>query len=319
MLKGILFALCACFIWGLIFIVPQFMNSFTPIEIAVGRYLVYGCLSLVILFKINGLRIPDYTPAMWLTAFSLSFFASVGYYVFVVLSLRYASPAICALILGLAPITIAVYGSWKEHERNYKRLVIPSLLILVGLGLVNFPHLAYNDTISHHLLGITYALLALASWSIYVVLNSRFVKKHPKLPSSEWSTLIGVATLAWACILILGTLLFFKNELSIEKYTVPSFELWQFFIGCCVLGFGCSWVGGFLWNKASYHLPVSLAGQISIFETIFGLVFVYCLEKRPPNFLEGAGILLFLIASVLAVMSCSTSKTDASSTNVQHQ
>ncbi len=41
---------------------------------------------------------------------------------------------------------------------------------------------------------------------------------------------------------------------------------------------------------------MSFAGQLTIFETIFGLLFIYLFEQRLPNLLECLGIALFLIA-----------------------
>ena len=57
----------------------------------------------------------------------------------------------------------------------------------------------------------------------------------------------------------------------------------SFLIGCATLGLLCSWVGASLWNKASVFLPVSLAGQLMIFETIFGVLFVYMLNQQMPS------------------------------------
>lgn len=47
MLLGCFFALLACFVWGAIFVVPEYLSDFTGLEIALGRYLVYGSLSLL--------------------------------------------------------------------------------------------------------------------------------------------------------------------------------------------------------------------------------------------------------------------------------
>jgi len=48
MIEGVGLRVISCFIWGLIFIVPQFMSGFSPIEIALGRYFFYGIASLLI-------------------------------------------------------------------------------------------------------------------------------------------------------------------------------------------------------------------------------------------------------------------------------
>lgn len=75
----------------------------------------------------------------------------------------------------------------------------------------------------------------------------------------------------------------------------------SFLIGCATLGILCSWVGAFLWNRACLYLSVSVAGQMTIFETIFGLIFVCILEKKLPPKLEFLGICLILSSIILAL------------------
>ena len=86
-----------------------------------------------------------------------------------------------------------------------------------------------------------------------------------------------------------------------EKYFIFNDELKRFLIGSSILGLICSWVGAFLWNKASLHLPVSLAGQLTVFETIFGVLFVYIVDRAVPSILESVGIVILLIAIVYGI------------------
>lgn len=309
MYKGIVYALGACFIWGLIFVVPQFMTGFSSIEITLGRYFFYGIISSLIFFKSFCQKTCRHSQAIWIKALYFSLVSTIGYYTFVVLAMRYSSPAICALILGVSPISIAFYGNWQQKETSYRSLMIPSLLILVGLVIINIPHLKSNSEPSFYLLGLICSFLALAAWSWYVVANARFLKHHPKVHSSDWSTLIGVATLFWvfAFAIILG--LFFENQLHMEKYFNPSEELRNFLIGSAILGLLCSWVGAFLWNKASLYLPVSLAGQLTVFETIFGVLFVYIVDQTLPSPVESIGIVILLAAVIYGIRMFSKKKT----------
>lgn len=299
--KGITFALAACFIWGLIFVVPQFMEGFSPIEIAIGRYFVYGTISSFILFK-SGI-VFRYPLKIWLKAIPFSLVCSFGYYIFVVLSLRYSTPAICTLILGLSPIVIAFYGNWKHKECTHTSLILPSLLILVGLLFINIPHIMASTAPSTYLFGLLCAFLSMLAWSWYVVANSAFLKRTPEVNSSDWATLIGVCTLFWVAVFILVTSVFLDEHLDLNKYITPGPELVSFAAGCAVLGILCSWVGGFLWNKASLYLPVAMAGQLTIFETIFGLCFVYLLEQSVPPMSEIFGVIIMLTAIVYAIRS----------------
>lgn len=294
MIKGIAFALAACFIWGLIFIVPQFMAGFTPIEIAIGRYSFFGILSACILFRERLSGLCYYPLPIWAKALYFSLSSSFFYYTCVILALRYSTPAVCALILGISPISIAFYGNWKHRECSYKSLVLPSLLILVGLVIINAPHLTESSSPLEYALGLACSSLALMAWSWYVVANSAFLKSNPQVASSDWSTIIGVSTLFWVGIFMGFFAFVFPDQLELQKFVTVGPALNNYLMGSAILGILCSWLGAFLWNKASFYLPVSLAGQLTIFETIFGLVFVYALEQRIPPLMECAGIGLLL-------------------------
>lgn len=308
MLKGVVFALIACFIWGLIFIVPQFMEGFSSIEVALGRYLFYGIVSTLIFFKSTCQGKCRHPRGIWIKALYFSLASTIGYYTFLVLALRYSTPAVCALVLGISPITIAFFGNWKHKETTFKSLIVPSILIVLGLVIINAPYLKGQASSSTYILGLACSLVSLLSWSWYVVANSRFLKDNPRVRSSDWSTMIGVATLFWVVILSLFLSVFFEDQLDMEKYLTLSPAFTNFLIGSAILGLLCSWVGAFLWNLASLNLPVSLAGQLMIFETIFGVIFVYILQRHLPPLLESIGIVVLLLAIVYGIRQFATKK-----------
>jgi len=288
MFKGIAFALAACFLWGLIFVVPQFLEGFTSVEIALGRYFFYGIISLGILGKTRC----RYPANIWGKALYFSLISTMVYYTALVFALRCCNPAICALILGTSPITIALYGNWKEKECNYKSLFFPSLLILLGVVLVNFPHIKAADSLSNYILGLACCLVSLFAWSWYVVANTKFFREHPEVASNDWSTMIGVLALFWVTLFGFGFQL--TGHFQIEKYLTVNDDLVRFAIGCGVLGLFCSWMGSYFWNRASHYLPVTLAGQLTIFETVFGIIFVFTLSQTFPSLIEVIGIFVLL-------------------------
>lgn len=300
-LKGISFALTACFIWGFIFIVPQFMEGFTAVEVAFGRYTFYGVASLAILLQARLCGRCSYPLPILARAFGMGLVASFGYYIFLVLALRWTTPAVCTLVLGVAPIAIAFYGNWKVKECTYSSLILPSVLIAIGLVIINAPHLSASESPTEFLLGLVCCILAMMSWTWYVVANAGFLKAHPEVSGNDWSTLLGVSALCWAGIfaLVLGFLP--TDQFEFEKFRELDDGMITFLIGSAVLGFLCSWVGAFLWNRASVYLPVPLAGQLTIFETIFGLLFVYTLEQRLPPPVETIGIVLLLGAVIYGI------------------
>ncbi|MBP9842244.1 MAG: DMT family transporter [Simkaniaceae bacterium] len=301
MVQGVLFALGACFIWGLIFVVPQFMGDVTSLEITLSRYLFYGLISTLIFCKDRLKKKCHYPLFIWVKAFHFSLISTIFYYTCLVLALRYATPAIAALILGVSPILIAFYGNAKHKEVTYRSLLIPSLLILIGLVMINIPHFKQANSPSSYTLGLLCSLASLLAWSWFVVANSRFLKNHVQVRSGDWSTLMGVAALFWALLFSLILFLFFDDQLNLEKLFTPGRDLVHFLLGGAILGLLCSWVGSFLWNKASLHLPVALAGQLTIFETIFGVTFVYLIAREFPPMWESLGILLLLTAILYGI------------------
>jgi drug/metabolite transporter (DMT)-like permease len=305
--NGVLFALGACFIWGLIFVVPQFMIGFSPIEVALGRYSLYGVISFTIFLRALARGACRHSQAIWSKALYFSLISTIVYYTFVVLSLRYSSPAMCALILGTSPIMIAFYGNWREREVSFKSLLLPSILIIAGLLIINLPHLQASEVPSFYILGLVFSFLAAIAWSTYVLINSKFIKRHPEVCPSEWSTLLGVSTLFWVALCTAILAIFFKEQLHFEKYFILNEELIRFLGGSAILGLLCSWVGAFLWNKASISLPISLAGQLTIFETIFGVLFVYIVSQTIPCFRESIGIAVLLTAIIYGIKKFSTS------------
>ncbi|MNY46200.1 Inner membrane protein YtfF [compost metagenome] len=59
-----------------------------------------------------------------------------------------------------------------------------------------------------------------------------------------------------------------------------------------------SWFANLLWNSASRRLPLTLSGQLIVFETLFALLYGFVYLQRLPTLLESLAIAL-LIGGVL--------------------
>lgn len=294
-IKGIVYSLAACLFWGLLSVSPLYMEGFTPIEITVGRFLVFGTISCLLFLQIHFQGKSSYPLAMWIKALFFSLSCILCDYFFV-LSSRYSCPAIATLVLAVSPITIAFYGNWLQKECSNRSLILPSVLIFFGLAIINVPIIMQSSTPETFILGLFYAIMSLACWSWFVVANSAFLKVNSTVNSRDWATLIGVFTLLWVFVLgVVHTIL--EEPFDFSKYLISNNHLAVFIFGSLILGILSSWLGAYLWNKASHCLPVSLLGLMMIFSTLFGLCYVYLYEHQLPPKGELLGI-AFLLAAI---------------------
>jgi drug/metabolite transporter (DMT)-like permease len=313
MLKGILLVFSACFVWGLIFVIPGMMIGFSSLEIALGRYFFLGITSCIFLL-IKGFQTwQKFSWSIWRQAIFYALLVNILYYFSLVTGLLYSSASVIALLLGISPITITFYGNWRQKECSYRQLILPCVLIGCGLICVNWSAFTSlpAEASWRYGFGLLCGFFSLIIWNWYVIANTDFLKKNRTVSSSDWSTLIGVATFLWVVIICL--ILFFLAPADyLGKYFVLNSALISFLFGGLVLGLICSWLGSYFWNVGSQALPMSLAGQLTIFETIFGLIFVYLLEQRLPTMMESIGILTILGGVSLSMMRFNRSSSSVS-------
>lgn len=305
MLKGIIFALLACLLWGMIYVVPSFLMNYNAIEITFMRYVFFGGLSSFLFILKGRHKFKKYSLRKWAVAFALALFGHVLYYFATVVGLRLASPPVTILIGGLVPIVVAFYGNWEMKECQFSCLIVPTVGITLGMLLVNFSEIDWTfetESPGEYVLGLCSAFLALFFWSWYAVRNGRFLKHNPAINHGDWSSMLGIGTFFWV-LLFLGIIILGWNEnIHWHKYTTPSKDFYIFLLGTLFLGTVCAWGGVFFWNRASTYLPLSVAGPMVIFETIFGLTFVYLFQSRIPSALELIGVLSMLSGIVYIII-----------------
>lgn len=298
--SGTLYTLLACLCWGLIFVVPIYMEGFLSVEVVIARYLLFGLFSaafLVAQLPKNGWPKMHY----WVRAAFVALMVNQLYYMALVMAIRYAGPAVTAIIAsGLCPAIVAIIGNRGAKECNPKLLIWPSVLILGGVVLVNYTALCEHCVtaqVGEYLFGLVCAIFALAAWVWYLISNVKFLKSDPISPAL-WSTLIGTTTLFWTLLLAAGHYYFEVNP--------PFWQMLQnmdeghevFWVGGILLGVISGWLGALFWNMASRKVLISLGGQLLILETLFGVIMVYLYKGEIPPVVELIGVLI-LIVSVL--------------------
>lgn len=308
---GLACGVAAGALWGLIFLAPELARGHTPLQLSVGRYLAYGVIAAVLIApswrRLRGIL----TWADWRALAWLGMAGNVLYYALLAAAVQMGGIAMTSLVIGLLPVVVTVIGSRERDAVPLARLMPSVLLSGAGIACIAWQSLAagaasafaWADTAAlwtsvasaanddgSAASGILCAFGALASWTAYAVGNSRKLAGLKSITAHEWSLLTGVVTGAQALLLAIPAFL-----------DAPEAEQgWMRFAlvmtGVALL---CSIAGNALWNRASRLLPLTLTGQLILFETLFALLYGFLWEARWPTGAESAAIAL-LCASVLS-------------------
>jgi drug/metabolite transporter (DMT)-like permease len=302
MLVGVLAGLLAGAFWGLSFIAPLAVAPFTGFDLTVVRYAVYALAALAVLARggFAALRGLDRGTACEVVV--LGFTGYTGYYLAVALAVPLAGTPPTVLIIGALPIVLALAGHRRDDVVTLPRLALPLTLILVGLLVVNGEALARSAIPTERgavALGIALAIAGLALWTIYGLRNARALAARPAMSDADWAALTGLGALVSALPLIPIAMAFGLSGFpgaARAPGALGSLLLWG-----AITGVLSSLVATWLWAMASRRLPLSLAGQLIVSETIFGIVFALAWDGRGPTLAEAGGGALLVAGVVVAV------------------
>jgi drug/metabolite transporter (DMT)-like permease len=299
-LFGVLCGISANLIWGLAFLMPLLLPDSDAVALALGRYLVFGLLSACILIVRRGAGTRGLGRRVWLTALVFAFAGHVGYYFFLVQGISHAGAPITTAIIGTLPVTVAVTGNRVRREFPFSRLLLPLGFITVGLILVNVMEVHWGSAVGGRfgttwVIGIASALTALVLWTSYAVANANFLRSHPEISSSTWSTLMGV------CALGLSLIALPIAGVSGAIHVGGTGKILPLLLAVLVLGVVVSWVGTVLWNRSSGSVPISIAGQLAVVQMISGLIYVFAWDRHMPPPLELVGIAVLIGGVLLAI------------------
>ncbi|MCI3208436.1 MULTISPECIES: DMT family transporter [Pandoraea] len=292
--KGIAYGLAAGALWGLVFLAPRQLPGFSPLELSAARYVLYGLVSAVLLAPLWPRLRHTVTGNDWRALFRLSLVGNLVYYLFVAAAVQMAGIAPASLIVGVLPVTVTLVGSRDHGALPLSKLAGPLALIAAGIACINvdvFTHAAASGGDWRlTLIGIVCAVGALVSWTWYAVANARYLAKFGHFTSQEWSLLTGVATGVLAIALAIPAVLL------PHPVAAGAARDWQMFLMVNIaVAIGASTIGNAFWNAASRILPLTLSGQMIVFETLFALVYGFVYEQRLPRLLELAAIVLLLL------------------------
>jgi drug/metabolite transporter (DMT)-like permease len=327
---GILFALAAGLMWGLVFVGPLLLPEYPATLHSFGRYLAFGLIALP-LGWLDRDKLQQLSRADWVEALKLSLVGNIVYYLFLASSIQRAGGPLPTMIIGTLPVVIAItaklrtagVGARVEAPLQWRRLW-PSLApIAAGIALVNQVELAAlradpQADLARYAVGTLLALGAVACWTWYPIRNAEWLRAHPDRSPRGWATAQGLATLPLAALGYAGTWAWsawidpVTSPLATVRFTMPlGPRPGEFLALMFAIGLLASWLGTLCWNEASQRLPPTLSGQLIVFETLAALSYAFALRGRAPLPMTIAGVALLVAGVVWAVRTQSGSAQSA--------
>lgn len=293
---GVFFGMLAGASWGAIFLAPSLVPNFTPLQLSAGRYLIYGLISIILIAPKLKRLMENLGRQEWFALLWLSLIGNIVYYALVSNAVQLTGVAVTSIIVGFIPVTVAVIGS-RDHGAVSIAKLLPSLFFgAVGIIGVSWQALNEGDGLfdQSKVIGLACAVGALMSWTAFAVGNARWLNKLPHLSSDEWNLMTGVVTGVLAlllCILAFGTV-----ELN---HTTSE---WLYFAAIAgSLAFVASILGNAFWNRMSRLLPLTMVGQMILFETLFALLYGFIWEQRGPTMIEVISIASVILSVILCM------------------
>ncbi|MET0329474.1 MAG: DMT family transporter [Luteimonas sp.] len=295
-LVGLACGIGAGALWGLVFLAPELVRDFAPLQLTIGRYVFYGLFSAVLLAPLWMRLRPKLAKRDGWVLVWLALSGNVVYYVLLSSAVQLGGIAMTSLVIGFLPVAVTLIGS-RDHGAVPLRRLAPSLLlcaagaVCIGWQALRIP--AGGD-IGTPLLGLLCGIGALASWTCFAVTNSRWLARLPQVSVHEWNLLTGVVTCALTLLLV---------PLSLSLYPqAHAASAWMLLLGVSAgVALLASMLGNALWNRMSRLLPLTLVGQMILFETLFALVYGFLWERRWPTLPETLAFAL-VVASVVTCL-----------------
>lgn len=300
-------------LWGMVFIVPELLPDFSPVELAVGRYTAYGAISFGLMLP--GLRrlLRRLAPGDYLALLRQALSGNLVYYMLLALGVKLAGVAPTSLIIGLIPVAVTLLGRRDQGAVPLRRLAAPLLVTGIAIACINvdaFRHAQSGGApLSTTLLGLACAVGALACWTWYALDNARYLKRNPQFSGGQWSSLYGLASGLVA--LPIGAAAMLLAHTGVTEAAPPGRDWLLFWLYNGMLALGASVIGNQLWNIASRRLPVTLTGQLILFETVSAMLYGFAWRPEAPRMLEMVAIVLLILGVTWSVRLHATPGTPA--------
>ena len=295
-LVGLACGLGAGALWGFVFVAPELAGDFSPLQLAVGRYLCYGLIALALLAPRWRAVTAHLGRREWLQLGWLALVGNTLHFILLSTAVQQGGVAMAALVVGFLPITVTLVGSRERGSVPLRRLAPSLLLCAAGAVCIGWQSLgsAPSGSLGRQVLALSCALGALATWTAFAVGNTRCLASATKVSAQDWNLLTGLVTGAQSLLLVPFAILLDAGGHAGADWL----RLGGVALGLAVVA---SIFGNALWNRMSRLLPLTLVGQMILFQTVFALVYGFAWEQRLPTWLELAALGL-LAASVFSCL-----------------
>lgn len=299
MLLGIVAGLTTCALWGLTFIAPRAVVPFTAWDLTILRYGIFG-LACLLLMVDRRFRPVNIAPSRLLIGLLLGGAGYVGYFISAAFAVQLAGAAIPPVIIGTMPVFLAIIANIRDRSAPWKTLVLPLTLIAIGVAIVNTATISADhaaDTASI-LLGILASSAALVIWITYGLANAAVMGSADAPDGLQWTGLQGIGA-------AIGSLLLLPLASFDLVHTASAPEILRFILWALMMGLVGSWFATWCWVIASRRLPLALAAQLIVAETVLGLAYGFIFEGRLPSPAEAIGATMQFagVCSAIAVFS----------------
>ncbi|MER5968969.1 DMT family transporter [Streptomyces sp. NPDC002055] len=287
---GLPAALAATALWGFTFLGPAAVAPVNIYCLVVGRYAVFGALSVVVLAihrdKLRQLGMPNVLRAM-----HLGVVGYIGFYLLLSMSAEVAGGVLASTLTGLIPAMVALVSNSLEKALEWRRLVLSIVVMSGGLLLVNGGAGALASGDGHDtLVGTALGFAACVAWSYFVVVNGLLLRRaRTPVDNTVWTACIGLGACCASVFLIP-----LARSAGGPSPFADTGTFWTFLAWCTVLAVLGSWCATWFWNIATRHLPTTLMGPVIGMEAVFGALFNLMWEGRLPTFHELWGGLLVM-------------------------
>lgn len=306
MISGVLYALLAGLMWGLIFVGPLIVPEYPAVLQSMGRYLALGLIAVPLAW-LGRARLRQLTRKDWITALALTMMGNLIYYVCLASAIQRTGAPVSTMIIGTLPVVIPVFAnllySQRDGKLSWRRLAPALALIGVGLLCVNIAEL--NQGLPEfsgwrYGSGIALALVSVVCWAWYALRNARWLRENPDKHPMMWATAQALVTLPVSLLGYAAACIWLGKQMP--DFPLPFGPRPDVFVALMVtIAVLCSWVGALCWNVASQKLPTVILGPLIVFETLAGLLYTFILREEFPPLLTVSGIALLIVGVVIAV------------------